>query len=68
MVVVPSISPQIPKDGVEEERLAGTAALDPRGPDSPPYGISPQILKDGVEEEQLAGTAALDPRGPDGPP
>ena len=36
IVVVPSISPQIPKDGVEEERLAGTAALDPHSPDSPP--------------------------------
>ena len=66
MVVAPSISPQILKDGVEEERLAGTAVLDPRGPDGPP--ICPQILKDGVEEEWLAGTAALDPRGPDGPP
>ena len=66
MVVAPSISPQIPKAGVEEEWLAGTATLDPRSPDSPP--ISPQILKDGVEEEQLTGTAALDPHGPDGPP
>ena len=66
MVVAPSICPQILKDGVEEERLAGTPALDPRGPDGPP--ISPQILKHGVEEERLAGTAALDPRGPDGPP
>ena len=66
MVVAPSISPQIPKDGVEEEWLAGTAALDPHGPDGPP--ISPQILKDGVEEERLAGTAALDPHSPDGPP
>ena len=66
MVVVPSICPQILKDGVEEEWLAGTATLDPRGPDGPP--ISPQILKHGVEEERLAGTAALDPHGPDGPP
>ena len=62
----PPISPQILKDGVEEEQLAGTAALDPCGPDGPP--ISPQILKDGVEEEQLAGTATLDPYGPDSPP
>ena len=66
MVVVPSICPQILKDGVEEERLAGTAALDPRSPNSPP--ISAQILKDGVEEEWLTGTATLDPHCPDGPP
>ena len=32
----PPICPQILKDGVEEEQLAGTAALDPRGPDGPP--------------------------------
>ena len=48
------------KDGVEEEQLAGTAALDPHGPDGP--------LKDRVEEELLAGTAALDPHSPDSPP
>ena len=32
----PQHKPQILKDGVEEEWLAGTATLDPHGPDGPP--------------------------------
>ena len=32
----PPLMPPDPKDGVEEEQLAGTATLDPCGPDGPP--------------------------------
>ena len=57
--------PPDPKNGVEEERLAGTVTWIPMAQMAL---HNPPDPKDGVEEEQLAGTAALDPHSPDGPP